>query len=1080
MDRTDPKIPKNAGSGPHLEVELEFDDNQSARHSTFEDFEETIYQFQQCKVEAAAESLQAAHKHFLNLTPESFGNPTDHEKEQVDRGRKMCLSHCSAPPFFGVVLLNLELTSDKDVHFYASFAIVFGAVALKLHKYKIAIDLFQRCYSLFTFDTTPRSEKNMPVIDILRAAAKANEGCVYLIMRVTDKARDYLECALEIFETFKNKSKTDSPEINIVAIQTNLSLAYQCQKNYIATVKLQERLILKAKDPILPPHLVAAIHYNRAELFIELKEPVKALMELRTLDSLSERMNNEEAIFMKFISSKICLAYQKIGDVARAEKIVERLTFPSLSPESLSPPLSPSSQSFSTASGSGLGSLSSSSSPSSSSVSSSSSSSAVSSSSSSSSSSISSSSSSASSLMSSFSFFFPDFEVALGCNGQFHWDFLFATILNLVDYHLNDKNLDFASFLDVFVPICKETLGKNHPTHASFLYRQGVRFFLMKKNLSSNNFFEEALSILTSFDYGSDHPDLVQCNIALAKLLLCENFQEVPQLKSRPERSWREFPCNAADGVVSPDIPSFGEDNNKWDSNEEFNEPGKISSQENSEGEHHYRLKNPSQKDKNGRISISQEVMETPNEVSDGRNGVLKASFQGGDVFADSGENRDVLPTNGAYGLDKDWNTQAVALPKTPGDFHETNSKKKRSLGLKGGRRSDLPSGHSSQRDQSEDDFGTNHIGIYPSFLARHSCECRASDEHWDSCGPCEDFELPVGTHSEYNRSGCMPEVYCPTPPSSSTLPECRDSTKFYAGDYSAYASTMGSPPQIYSSRDGYQPQKSSLNLVMPKTVSAKTLGLPQSSSLLKDGSKANLPLTVREFPIGNGRARTPPNIFPNGHVLAERPISPSQLERGDDAPGFLLDGESAGAGQGLLNSNSNTSVDGSLAVLEQRVAEACSLVERTLKERQEREKSMKETERKRKEKRERKEKQARERKEREAREARETELMNERVEENSTSSGQETPSQDSAPAGVRQWLCEHYQRLCRVKFSCCGKFFPCHRCHNNSGCPNDNSKAREACSVECSVCSHQQEVNRNDIDLKFFIRGKRVLPLRL
>ena len=1071
MDGTHAKIPKNASSGPHLEDELERDDNQSARRSTFEQFEETMDHLQQCELKAATESLQAAHEHLVNLAPDSFGNPTDYEKGQVDRGRKMCLRNCSIPSFFGVVLLNLELTSDKDVYFFASFTIVFGAVALKLHKYKIAIDLFQRWYSLFTFNTTAYPENKMQLIDVLRAVAKANVGCVYLIMRVMDKAKDYLEHALEILEAIENKYKTDSPEIYIVAIQTNLSLAYQCQKNYIAAVKLQERLILKAKYPILPPHLVAAIHYNRAELFIELKEPVKALMELRTLDSLSERMNNEEAIFSKFISSKICLAYQKIGDVARAEKIAERLTFPSLSPKSLSPPLSPSLKSFSTASGSGSES------------SSSSSSSSVSSSSSSSPSSTSSSSSSASSLMSSFSFFFPDFEVALGCSGQFHGDFLFATILNLVDYHLNDKNLDFASFLDVFVPICKETLGKNHPTHASFLYRQGVRFFLMKKNLSSNNFFEEALSILTSFDYGSDHPDLVQCNIALARLLLCENFQEVPQLKSRPERSWREFPCNAADGVVSPDIPSFGEDNNKWDSNEKFNEPGKISSQENSEGEHHYRVKNPSQKDKNGRISISQEVMETPNEVSDGRNGVLKASFQGGDVFADSGENRDVLPTNGAYGLDKDWNTQAVALPKTPGDFHETNSKKKRSLGLKGGRRGDLPSGHSSQRDQSEDDFGTNHIGIYPSFLARHSCECRASDERWDSCGPCEDFELPVGTHSEYNRSGCMPEVYCPTPPSSSTLPECRDSTKFYAGDYSAYASTMGSPPQIYSSRDGYQPQKSSLNLVMPKTVSAKTLGLPQSSSLLEDGSKANLPLTVREFPIGNGRARTPPNIFPNGHVLAERPISPSQLERGDDAPGFLLDGESAGAGQGLLNSNSNTPVDGSLAVLEQRVAEACSLVERTLKERQEREKSMKETERKRKEKRERKEKQARERKEREAREAREareTELMNERVEENSTSSGQETPSQDSAPAEVRQWLCEHYQRLCRVKFSCCGKFFPCHRCHNNSGCPNDNSKAREACSVECSVCSHQQEVNRNDIDLKFCIRGKRVLPLRL
>ena len=1069
MDRTHPKTPKNASSEPHLEDELECDDNQSARRGTFERLEETIYQFQRCKVEAATESLQAAYRHFLNLTPDSFRNPADYEKEQVDRGRKMCLSHCSAPPFFGVVLLNLELTSDKDVHFYASFAIVFGAVALKLHKYKIAIDLFQRCYSLFTFDATPCPENNMQIIDILRAVAKANVGCVYLIMRVIDRAKDYLECALEIFETFKSKNKTDSPGIYIVAIQINLSLAYQCQKNYPAAVMLQERLLLKAKDPIIPPHLVASIHYNRAELFIELKEPVKALMELRTLDSLSDRMINEEGIFSNFISSKICLAYQEIGDMARARKIAERFTFPSLSPQSSSPPPSPSSKFFSAASGSGLGSSSSSLSSSSSSVSSSSSSSP--------SSSISLSASSASSLMSSFSFVFSDFEAVLGCSGKFHWDFLFATILNLVDYHLNEKNLDFVSFLDVFVPSCKETLGKNHPTHASFLYRQGARFFLIERTLSSKNYFKEALSILRSLAYGSDHPDLVQCNIALARLLLCEDCQEVSQLKSRPDRSRGEFPCDGADGVVSPDIPSFGEDSNKWDSNEELDEPGKISCQENRKGKYYYRLKNPSQKDKNRGISISQKILEIPNEVSDGRNYFLN----GGEVVADSGENRDVLPTNGASGFDKDWKIQAVVPPNTPGHSHESNSKTKISLGLKGGRRNDPLSRHISQRDPSEDDFGTDHIGIDPSFLARHSCECNASDKQWDSCGPFEDLEAPAGTHSEYNRSGCMSEVYHPTPSSSSTSPECRDFKKFDARDHPAYTSTMGSPAQIYLSSDGYQSQESSLNLVlMPKTVPTKTLGLPQSSNFLQDGSKANPPLTVKEFPTGNVRAKTSPNIFSDRHVLAERPTFSSQFEEKDDAPEFLPDGEGAGAGQGPLNSNLDTSADESLAVLEQRVAEACSLVEKTLKERQEREKSMKETEQKRKEEWARKQQLARERKERKEREARETELRNESVEGNSTSGGQETPSQGSARAEVRQWLCEHYQRLCRVKFSCCGKFFPCHRCHNNSGCPNDNSKAREACSVECSVCSHQQEVNRNDIDLKFCIRGKRVLPLRL
>ena len=142
MDATDSKIPKNAVSEFHLEVELECDDNQSTRRSTFEQFQETMDQFQQCKVEAAIESLQAGHKHFLNLTPDSLGNPTDYEKELVDRGKEMCLSYCSAPPFFGAVLLNPKLIADKDDHFYVSFTIVFAAVALKLHKYKIAIDLF--------------------------------------------------------------------------------------------------------------------------------------------------------------------------------------------------------------------------------------------------------------------------------------------------------------------------------------------------------------------------------------------------------------------------------------------------------------------------------------------------------------------------------------------------------------------------------------------------------------------------------------------------------------------------------------------------------------------------------------------------------------------------------------------------------------------------------------------------------------------------------------------------------------------------------------------------------------------------
>ena len=183
----------------------------------------------------------------------------------------------------------------------------------------------------------------------------------------------------------------------------------------------------------------------------------------------------------------------------------------------------------------------------------------------------------------------------------------------------------------------------------------------------------------------------------------------------------------------------------------------------------------------------------------------------------------------------------------------------------------------------------------------------------------------------------------------------------------------------------------------------------------------------------------------------------------------------------GVLNETSPLSNDDSLADLERRVAETCSLVEKNLKRKEEKEKAMKEKERRRKEERVRKEQQARERREREASETRQAERRNDREEvSNPISGGGGTPTQTSADVEGRQWLCEHYKRLCRVKFPCCGKFFPCHRCHNNSGCSNDNSKAREACYVECSVCGHQQEVFRHIIYSKFHKSGNEEVIFRL
>ena len=142
---------------------------------------------------------------------------------------------------------------------------------------------------------------------------------------------------------------------------------------------------------------------------------------------------------------------------------------------------------------------------------------------------------------------------------------------------------------------------------------------------------------------------------------------------------------------------------------------------------------------------------------------------------------------------------------------------------------------------------------------------------------------------------------------------------------------------------------------------------------------------------------------------------------------------------------------DNSLLALERRVAEACALVERVLREREEREQFGREIERKEQLIREQR---ARERREREERELREAENW---------------PQQQEAINARSQWLCEHYQRHCRVRFPCCTQFYPCHRCHNISkACDNEEAKACHATHLKCSHCQHEQEVS---FDFKFALK---------
>ena len=79
---------------------------------------------------------------------------------------------------------------------------------------------------------------------------------------------------------------------------------------------------------------------------------------------------------------------------------------------------------------------------------------------------------------------------------------------------------------------------------------------------------------------------------------------------------------------------------------------------------------------------------------------------------------------------------------------------------------------------------------------------------------------------------------------------------------------------------------------------------------------------------------------------------------------------------------------------------------------------------------------------------------------EDSKWQGAEPSQQEDVSTGSRR-LCEHYERRCRVRFSCCTEFYPCHNCHNNStNCQNGEAKARDATHLKCSLCQFEQEVS--------------------
>lgn len=56
---------------------------------------------------------------------------------------------------------------------------------------------------------------------------------------------------------------------------------------------------------------------------------------------------------------------------------------------------------------------------------------------------------------------------------------------------------------------------------------------------------------------------------------------------------------------------------------------------------------------------------------------------------------------------------------------------------------------------------------------------------------------------------------------------------------------------------------------------------------------------------------------------------------------------------------------------------------------------------------------------------------------------------------------CPHFIRLCLVNFTCCEKFYPCHKCHNSSPhCIDDQRTATDAKRAKCIVCEYEQVID--------------------
>ena len=121
----------------------------------------------------------------------------------------------------------------------------------------------------------------------------------------------------------------------------------------------------------------------------------------------------------------------------------------------------------------------------------------------------------------------------LDVKAKFPLDFFITTAETIVDICVHQGNLDLAcKFLVYLLKSSRERCGASHPTVATILLKQGLVLSNMGMVEQSRQCLTDALEIFTR-NFGAVHPDVLKCNVSLARLESRQGFQEKSLLHSQ-------------------------------------------------------------------------------------------------------------------------------------------------------------------------------------------------------------------------------------------------------------------------------------------------------------------------------------------------------------------------------------------------------------------------------------------------------------------------------------------------------------------------------------------------------------------